>query len=185
MYVSGYSSLTLLSNFNYLIFMQTKHHTLRGFTLIELLVVIAIIGILSSVVLASLNTARQKGSDAAVKSDIATIRTQAALDYGSNGDSYGTFAWTVPTAAPAAQTGTPGTAVAIFGTTGDSTVGKSLTQLYTNTSAHSMGYGSNGTSYAVAGKLSTGSYWCVDSNDYTGVITSTQFTATATSLSCQ
>ncbi len=53
----------------------------RGFTLIELLVVIAIIGILSSVVLASLNTARTKGSDAAVKSNLSGIRAQAEILY--------------------------------------------------------------------------------------------------------
>ncbi len=55
--------------------------TRRGFTLIELLVVIAIIGILSSVVLASLNTARGKGSDAAAKQDIFNVRAQAELVY--------------------------------------------------------------------------------------------------------
>ncbi len=53
----------------------------RGFTLIELLVVIAIIGILSAVVLASLNTARAKGADAAIKSDINNGRAQAELFY--------------------------------------------------------------------------------------------------------
>ena len=66
----------------------------RGFTLIELLVVIAIIGILSAVVLASLNTARSKGNDAAIQSDLSTIQTQAEIYYGSNSNSYGTMAFT-------------------------------------------------------------------------------------------
>ena len=60
----------------------------KGFTLIELLVVIAIIGILSSVVLASLNTARNKGADAAIKSNLANARAQAELFYDANGSSY-------------------------------------------------------------------------------------------------
>ena len=53
----------------------------RGFTLIELLVVIAIIGILASVVLASLNAARNKGADAAIKSALSSARAQAELFY--------------------------------------------------------------------------------------------------------
>ncbi len=57
----------------------------RGFTLIELLVVIAIIGVLASVVLASLNSARSKGEDAAVKSNLANARPQAELFYDNAG----------------------------------------------------------------------------------------------------
>jgi prepilin-type N-terminal cleavage/methylation domain-containing protein len=81
----------------------------KGFTLIELLVVIAIIGVLASVVLASLNTARAKGADAAIKSNLANLRAQAEMNY----DSYGCYAasavcsGTVPavyTAAACAQT---------------------------------------------------------------------------------
>jgi prepilin-type N-terminal cleavage/methylation domain-containing protein len=56
----------------------------KGFTLIELLVVIAIIGILSSVVLASLTSARQKGKVAAAESTLSSMRAQAEVGM-SNG----------------------------------------------------------------------------------------------------
>src|SRR3989344_4343548 len=62
------------------------HGRARGFTLIELLVVIAIIGILSSVVLASLNSARNKGSDAGTKANLATILVQAEILYDTDTD---------------------------------------------------------------------------------------------------
>lgn len=59
----------------------------KGFTLIELLVVVAIIGVLASVVLASLNSARTKGTDAAIKATLSNARAQAELFF----DSYGSY----------------------------------------------------------------------------------------------
>jgi prepilin-type N-terminal cleavage/methylation domain-containing protein len=55
-----------------------------GFTLIELLVVIAIIGLLASIILASLNTARQKGRDARRVADIKEIQLALELYYDAN-----------------------------------------------------------------------------------------------------
>ncbi len=84
--------------------------TRNGFTLIELLVVIAIIGLLSSVVLASLNTARAKARDAKRFSDLHQIQLGLTMYFAESGtfpthssnttvaDSLGTL---VPTYMPA------------------------------------------------------------------------------------
>jgi len=64
--------------------MEIFHKDTKGFTLIELLVVIAIIGVLSSVVLASLNTARAKARDAKRLSDIGSLQIALELYYNSN-----------------------------------------------------------------------------------------------------
>ncbi len=58
---------------------------LRGFTLIELLVVIAIIAMLSTVVLASLNTARARARDTARIQSLQQLRTALILYYTENG----------------------------------------------------------------------------------------------------
>ncbi len=60
-----------------------------GFTLIELLVVIAIIGILSSVVLASLSSARNKSANAGIRSAFVQLRNEGNIYFNDNG-SFGT-----------------------------------------------------------------------------------------------
>jgi type II secretion system protein G len=57
------------------------HTTSRGFTLIELLVVVAIIGVLSSVVLASVNDSRAKARDSRRTADLNQIERALELYY--------------------------------------------------------------------------------------------------------
>jgi prepilin-type N-terminal cleavage/methylation domain-containing protein len=63
-----------------------KRSSSTGFTLIELLVVIAIIGILASVVLASLNSAREKSRDAARASQADQFVKALELYYANHGN---------------------------------------------------------------------------------------------------
>ena len=66
---------------------KKRANFLTGFTLIELLVVISIIGLLSSVVFASLNTARMKARDAKNLSSLKQLQTALALYY----DKFGSY----------------------------------------------------------------------------------------------
>ena len=69
----------------------------KGFTLIELLVVISIIGLLSSVVLASLTNVRRKARDAIRLNDLKQFQTALTLGY----DKIGSYGINGETAIPA------------------------------------------------------------------------------------
>jgi prepilin-type N-terminal cleavage/methylation domain-containing protein len=138
----------------------------KGFTLIELLVVIAIIGILSSVVLASLNTARDKGEDAAVKANLANSRAQAELYYDDNDDYDG-----LDTAGDVTD-----------GVCEDATNGGDISA---NVSAASAGCAATASAWAAWAPLSTTDTWyCVDSTGAAGEITNSNVAVSDTHTSC-
>ncbi len=160
--VTGYNSLI-----NHPQYIMQKNRS-RGFTLIELLVVIAIIGILSAVVLASLNTARTKGSDAAIASNLSTVQVQAEIYYGGSvgGNKYNSDGTTGQSATTCSQL-----ANTLFF---DTTIWNAITSAQsanggTLASVTKCAVRANGSSYAVSvqSKVDTTKYYCIDSTGYT------------------
>ena len=125
-----------------------------GFTLIELLVVIAIIGILASVILVSLNSARVGGTDAKVKSQLASMRTQSEF---YNGATTAVANVSPCTTATANLFGTASNGLGIL-------LG-GLTLTGSECSYAGTTLPSDGGAWAVAVSLSSGA-WCVDSTGW-------------------
>ena len=135
----------------------------KGFTLIELLVVIAIIGILSSIVLVSVNSARNKAKDTAIKGALDQIRIAGEMAY----DTAGNYL--------AICNGS-----GAFGTTGD--VANISANLTTNGATNIVCnvVSTTGTAYAAQASLvtSTSTYYCVDSTGFSGTRTTALGSAT-------
>ncbi len=140
----------------------------KGFTLIELLVVIAIIGILSAVVLASLGTARNKGSDAATQAQLSGARAQGEIYAGANSNSYGGVCAAAVTSGGFGGVAGPGIMKGVLNSSAvsasqiSSANPPALAGDATHVTCHDTA-GAPVTAWVMEAPLKNGGWWCVDS----------------------
>jgi len=102
--------------------------------------------------LASLNTARSKGQDAAIQSDLSAVATQAEIFYGNTSNTYGTA--------------NSGTACSGSGTLwAEATIAKAIGAAVTANGGTAALCSNTTTTYVIEAKMVAYSgYWCVDSS---------------------
>lgn len=146
------------------------HKSFRGFTLIELLVVIAIIGLLGTVVMGPLNTARNKAKDAKKIADLKSIQT-ALIVYG---ESIGQFPATLGALSPNYLDIVPGNVATAYTPQAD----KYLYIIYNTGTAAAPRY----TGYHLATKLSVTGNQALDADADCSAATCAIGTIAATSV---